>query len=320
MRRRALLLGFAAVAAMAGPPPVAAEATVSIVVGYTAGGTTDTIARILATRLGEKLGTSVIVENRPGATGQIASRAVARSEPDGHVIMIATQTTHAVAPSLYRSPGYQPLTDFTPITLAAWTPLVLVTNPSFPAQTLKELVAYLKERPGETRYATGGRGDGSHIASLFFNKMAGVTAVAVPFQGEGPAMPAVLAGHVPYMFCSAPTVASVIGAGGLKALASTSRTRSDVLPDVPTVAEQGYEGYEMVNWWGFFGPANMPPDVVARLNGALNEILTEPATRERLGKLGYVVTGSTADDFRRFLAAENAKWAEVIASQGLTPQ
>ncbi|MEJ1978322.1 MAG: tripartite tricarboxylate transporter substrate-binding protein [Acetobacteraceae bacterium] len=241
---------------------------ITMVVAYTAGGTTDVVARILAARLSDKLGQSVIVEDRPGATGQIAARFVARSSPDGHVIMIATQTTHAVAPNLYKSIGYSPVKDFTPITLAVWTPLVLVTNPSFPPTTVAEMIAYLKSHPGKVTYATGGRGDGSHIAALLFDKDADVSPVAVPYQGEGPAMPAVLANTVPYMFCSAPTVQGVIASGQLKALAVTSKVRTPVLADVPTLQQEGLKDYDMENWWGFFGPAGMTPDTVARFSQA----------------------------------------------------
>jgi tripartite-type tricarboxylate transporter receptor subunit TctC len=296
------------------------DSPITMVVAYTAGGTTDVLARIFAARLSDKLGQSVIVEDRPGATGQIAARFVARSAPDGHTIMIATQTTHAVAPSLYKSIGYSPVKDFTPIGLAVWTPLVLVTNPTFPPKSVEELIAYLKSHPGKVTYATGGRGDGSHIAALLFDKLAGVSPIAVPYQGEGPAMPAVLANTVPYMFCSAPTVQGVLAAGQLKALAVTSKVRTPVLADTPTLQEAGLKNYDMENWWGFFGPANMSPDIVARFNKAIGEILQEPDTRMKLEKMGYVITGSSPEEFKAYVKAENDKWADVIKSQGLMPQ
>lgn len=321
MRFKPMLCALAFAAALLGVGPARADSgPIELVVAYTAGGTTDVLARIFADRLSEKLGQSVIVEDKPGATGQIAARFVAHAAPDGHTIMIATQTTHAVAPSLYKSIGYNPIKDFTPISLAVWTPLVLVTNPSFPPKTVPALIAYLKAHPGAVNYATGGRGDGSHIAALLFDKLANVNPVAVPYQGEGPAMPAVLANTVPYMFCSAPTVQGVIGSGQLRALAVTSQQRTPILPNVPTLQEEGLKGYDMRNWWGFFGPPKMPADIVTRFNKAVNEVMQEPATRSKLEKMGYVITGSTPEAFAAYVKSENEKWAEVIHSQGLTPQ
>ena len=201
------------------------------------------------------------------------------------MIRIATQTTHAVAPSLYGNIGYDPLKDFTPIILVAWSPLVLVTNPSLPVSNVKELVEYIKARPGAVNYSTGGRGDGSHLAALFFNKLSSIAPVAVPFQGEGPALPSVLGNEVPYMFLSAPTAAGAVGAGQLNGLAVTSKKRSSILPQIPTMQEAGLPAYEMANWWGFFGPAGMTPATVDSLNKAIAEVIKEPAIRERLNGL-----------------------------------
>ena len=294
-----------------------ADRPLTIVVAYSAGGSTDVIARIIGARLQDKLGRPVIIENKPGATGQIGTRYAAKAEPDGNTIQIAAQTTHAVAPSLYSRLGYDPIKDFTPIILVAWSPLVLVSNPALPVSNVRELVDYLKSRPGEVNYATGGRGDGSHLAALFFNKLAKVSAVAVPFQGDGQALPQVLGNHVPYMFLGIPPAASAILGGQLKGLAVTSKVRSSVLPDVPTIQKSGLPAYEMVNWWGFFGPAGMSPELVAGFNKALGEIIQEPATRSKLNLLGYELTGSTPEEFRNFLQAETTKWAEVIKSEGL---
>jgi len=313
------LAGIAALLLTAGAKETRAERPLSIVVGYTAGGTTDTIARIIGSRLQEKLGRAVIIENKPGATGQLGSRYVARAEPDGSTIQIATQTTHAVAPSLYGHIGYDPIKDFTPIILAAWSPLVLVLNPELKVSSVKELIEYVKARPGAVNYATGGRGDGSHLAALFFNKLAGITPVAVPFQGEGPALPAVLGNQVPYMFLSAPTAAGSVEANQLRGLAVTSKVRTSILPQLPTMQESGLPAYEMVNWWGFFGPAGMKDATVDTLNRAIAEVLKEPGTREKLKTLGYEITGSTSQEFQTYVKEENIKWSEVVKSQGLTP-
>lgn len=297
-----------------------AQQPVSIIVAYAPGGTTDTLARVVGQRLAEKLGQSVIIENKPGATGQLGSRHVASSKPDGLTIQIATQTTHAVAPTLYAGVGYDPMKDFTPIILAAWSPLVLVTNPGFEPKTVSELIAYLKARPGAVNYATGGRGDGSHVSALFFSKLAEVTPVAVPFQGEGPAVPQVLGGHLPFMFLSAPTAAPLIASNQVRALGVTSKVRGATLPNVPTMDEAGLKGYEMVNWWGFFGPAGMAPDLVAKYNKAFNEVLKEPEVKAKLEGIGFVLTGSTPEEFKNYVAAENVKWADVVKSQGLKPE
>jgi tripartite-type tricarboxylate transporter receptor subunit TctC len=296
------------------------ESALRIVVGYSAGGSTDTIARIFALRLQEKLGRAVIVEDKPGATGQIGSRYVARSAPDGNTIQIAAQTTHAVAPSLYGNLGYDPLKDFTPIALIAWTPLVLVAPRAFPPSTVKELIAYLKSKPGEISYATGGRGDGSHLASLLFNKVAGVKAVAVPFNGEGQALAPLLGNQLSYMFLGAPVAASSIASGDLKALAVTSKQRSSLLPNVPTIEESGMPGYEMANWWGVFGPAGMPTEMVSTFNKAILEIIQEPATREKLRSIGFELTGSTPEELKAHLESETKKWSDVVKSEGLAPE
>ena len=220
------LLAFVGIWFAIGSGPSNAERPLTIVVAYSAGGSTDVIARIIGARLADKLGRPVMIENKPGATGQIGTRYAAKAEPDGNTIQIAAQTTHAVAPSLYSKLGYDPIKDFTPIILVAWSPLVLVSNPALPVSNVKELVDYLKSRPGEVNYATGGRGDGSHIAALSFNKLAKVSAVAVPFQGDGQALPQVLGNHVPYMFLGIPPAASAILGGQLRGLAVTSKVRS----------------------------------------------------------------------------------------------
>jgi tripartite-type tricarboxylate transporter receptor subunit TctC len=299
----------------------AGESPLTIVVGYSAGGSTDTIARVFALRLQDKLGRAVVVEDKPGATGQIGSRFVAKAAPDGNTIQIAAQTTHAVAPSLYgKSIGYDPLKDFTPIVLIAWTPLVLVTNPQFPPKTVKELIDYLKSKPGDVSYATGGRGDGSHLSSLLFNRLAGVQAVAVPFNGEGQALAPLLGNHVSYMFLGAPVAGQPIASGDLKALAVTSKTRSALLPDVPTMQESGLPGFDSANWWGVFGPAGMPSEMVVKFNKAFLEIIQEPETREKLKGLGFELTGSTPEEFKAYLEAEIKKWADIIKSEGLAPE
>jgi tripartite-type tricarboxylate transporter receptor subunit TctC len=313
-----------AVAALAGamvlPMAARAEQPLSIIVAYAPGGSTDTLARTIGQKLSDKIGQSVIIDNRPGATGQLGSRYVAAAAPDGNTLQVATQTTHAVAPSLYASVGYKPMEDFTPITYAAWTPLVLTVHPDFPAKNVQELIAYLKARPGAVNYATGGRGDGSHLSAMFFSKVAEVSPVAIPFNGEGAAIPQMLGGHIQIMFMGAPVAAPLIKEGKLRALAVTSKVRSPNLPDVPTLDEAGLKGFEMVNWWGFFGPAKMSPELIKKYNAAFNDVLKDAEVRRKLESIGFVINGSTAEEFKTFVAAENVKWADVIKSQGLKPE
>ncbi|TCT03285.1 tripartite tricarboxylate transporter substrate binding protein [Aquabacter spiritensis] len=317
---RTVAAGLAALTLAIAAPAARAEQPISIVVAYAAGGTTDTLARIIGARLADKLGTQVIIENKAGATGQIGSRYVAKAAPDGRTLQIATQTTHAVAPALYPNLGYDPLKDFTPISLVAWSPLVLITNPAFPPKTVQELIAYIKARPKEVSFATGGRGDGSFMAAMFFNNMAKINPVAVPFPGEAPALPQVLGGQLPYMFCSAPTAAAPVDAGQLRGLAVTSKVRASNLPNIPTMAESGLPGYEMVNWWGFFGPAGMAPDLVQKLNTAFVEILKEPETSAKLKGLGYELTGTSSDEFKKYVGTEIEKWAALVKAEAAVQQ
>jgi tripartite-type tricarboxylate transporter receptor subunit TctC len=185
---------------------------------------------------------------------------------------------------------------------------------------VKELIEYLKSKPGEVSYATGGRGDGSHLSSLLFNRLAGVQAVAVPFNGEGQALAPLLGNHVSYMFVGAPVVGQPVGSGDLRALAVTSKTRSALLPNVPTLQEAGVAGFDSANWWGVFGPAGMPTEMVTKFNKAFLEIIQEPETREKLKGLGFELTGSTPEEFRTYLEAEIKKWADIIKSEGLAPE
>jgi tripartite-type tricarboxylate transporter receptor subunit TctC len=311
------LLAFTAIWLAAGTGASHAERPLTIVAAYSAGGSTDVIARLIGARLQEKLGRPVIIEDKPGATGQIGSRYVARSEPDGNTIQIAAQTTHAVAQSLFSHLDYDPVKDFTPIILVAWSPLVLVCNPALPVSSVKELIDYLKSRPGAVNYATGGRGDASHLAALLFNKLAGVNPVAVPYQGDGQAVPQLLGNHVPYMFVGIPPASGSIQSGALRALAVTSKVRSPILPDVPTIQESGLPEYEIVLWWGFFAPAGMAPELVTKFNKVIGEIIQEPETRGKLRQLGYETTGSTPEEFKAYLQSEIAKWGDLIKTGGL---
>ncbi len=319
MKRFTTYLAMAASIALAPAVATAQEfpsKPIQLVVAYAPGGTTDTIARIIAAGLSERVGQPVVVENRPGATGQVGSKHVIGSAPDGYTLQIATQTTHAVAPSLYGDIGYDPINDFTGITLAVFSPLALITAPSLGVEDVNGLISYVKERPGQVSYATGGTGDGSHMAALFFNSLTDLDSVAVPHQGEAPAIPQVIGGHLPYMFCSVPTAAPFVESGQAKALGVTGKTRSPRMPDVPTIEEAGVAGYEMGTWWGIFGPKGIPADVVEKLNKEIVAVLQDPTTAKKITDLGYEIRGTSAAELDDYVKLENKRWAQVIADQG----
>jgi tripartite-type tricarboxylate transporter receptor subunit TctC len=290
---------------------------IELVVAYAPGGTTDTIGRIIASELSEKLGQPVVVENRAGATGQLGSQYVKSATPDGYVLQVAVQTTHAVAPTFYGDIGYDPVADFTAIGQIVGSPLVLITSPQLEVDSVGDLIDWISARPDEVSYATGGNGDGSHMAALFFNQLTGLSPQFIPHQGEGPAVPQVIGGHLPYMFVLVPTGTPFVTSGEAKGLAVTGTSRSPALPDVPTMQEAGLDGYSMETWWGIFGPADMPEDVVATLSTALEDIMSDPEVQERITRMGFEVRYSSPDEFTQFVVDENVRWAEIIEAQGL---
>lgn len=300
------------VSAFAGYP----DRRINLVVAYPPGGSTDIVARLLKAKLEELIGQPVVVENRSGAGGMLGSTYVARSAPDGYTIQIAVQTTHAVAPSFYKQVNYNPVTDFTPIGKVAFSPLVLVKNPSFPPANVQELVKFARENSSKMNYAIGTLADGTHMASMLFSYMAGINPQAIPFRGEAQALPQVIGGHLPYMFCGIPSALSFIKSGQLVALAVTGDRRAPSLPDVPTMAEAGLTGYTMGNWFGIFGPNGLPKDVVAKLSESLREILKDPEVVKKLADLGFEAAWTSSEDFTAFVKAENERWAKVLAGQG----
>ncbi|MBI4189337.1 MAG: tripartite tricarboxylate transporter substrate binding protein [Betaproteobacteria bacterium] len=293
---------------------------VRLVVPFAAGGGGDVIGRPLAQRLSTALGQQVIVDNRPGASGMIASSLVARSRPDGYTLQLTSQTTHAVAPSLYKAVITYKVTDFTPISLVAFLPIVLVTNPNFAPKSVKELIAYLRENK-KVSWASGGTGAALHLAGEMFNKMAGVSPVAIQYNGEGPAIIEVIGGgQLPYMFATLSAAMPHIRSGKLRALAVTTAKRSSVLTDVPTIAEETLPGYEAGVWYGVFGPAGIPRDIVTKLNKELRAIQNDPATKASLAQSGYESLTNTPEEFVAFVNAENTKWAKVIEDLGLNKE
>jgi tripartite-type tricarboxylate transporter receptor subunit TctC len=294
---------------------------IQLVVAYPPGGATDLIGRLVADSLGENLGQRVYVENRGGASGMMGAGYVAKSAPDGYTLIIATATTHAVDPTLFKDTiPYNALKDFTPISFVGYTPLVLATNPSMPVSSVQELIAYVKSKKGDISYADGGTGSVPHMAGELFNSMAGIKVQAVPYKGDAPATNDVVGGHLPYMFAHLPVALPLIRSGRLKALGVTTSKRSDFAPDIPTIAEQGIPGYEIVTWWGIFGPAGLPKDVVAKLNGALRDGLNRPEIKERFFQRGYVTSTNSPEEFGTFVKAENDKWGKIVIDSGMHPE
>ena len=317
--RRLLVASMAA--AIAGAPDASAQSypvkPVRIVVGFAAGGPSDIVARLLAQQLTERLGRSVIVENRAGATGTIGADLVAKAPPDGHTLYLASQTTHAVAPYMYRNVGYDPVKDFATITLAMHNPLLGVVHPSLNVHSIKDLIALARARPGQLNFATGGQGSSPHMSVELLKSMAKIDMVAIHYKGDGAAIPEVLGGQVPLMFASIAGWLPHAQAGKVRGIAVTSLKRSSIAPQYPTVAENGLPGFEVITWFGILATAGTPKEVIGRLNQELVRSLAAPAVKDQAAKLGMEIVGNTADEYAAFLRAENAKWGKMVKALGL---
>jgi tripartite-type tricarboxylate transporter receptor subunit TctC len=309
----ALCLGSAAAPAQDYP-----NKPVRIVVPYAAGGGTDALARYLARGLEHQLRQPFLIENRPGQGTAIGAAYVARAAPDGYTLLAATSSTLAINPSVYKKLPYDPLTDFSPISLIAAVPFVLVVNPSLPARSVAELVALAKSKPGELSYASGGMGAPHHVYMELFKSMAGVDIKHVPYRGGGPALADVVAGHVPIMFGDVGQVIGLVREGQVRALGVTVGRRVETIPDVPTMVEAGLAGFEANSWQSLAAPANLPPPIVVALSKALTAVLAEPATKEHFLALGMQPLSSTPGEFAAYLRAEIAKWAPIIKAAGAT--
>jgi len=290
---------------------------VTIVVGFAPGGGTDTVARVMQKRLAEYLGQSIVVENRAGAGGTIAAAIVSKANPDGYTIMLGTIAALAVAPHLNSKLPYDPLRDFAPISMATVSGNVLVVHPSVQAKTIAEFVKEANSRPGGIAYGTSGIGSAGNLAGELFRLMAKTNLVHVPYKGGGPAMSDLLGGQIPSVFASATTATPQVKAGKLRALGSTGTKCSASLPDVPTIAEQGYPGYAATNWYAYVAPAKTPREIVARLNREIVKTLREPETHGQILKQGEEPTPSTPEELANHIAREHATWGKVIKDAGI---
>lgn len=287
-----------------------------IVVPFPPGGGTDILSRILAQKLNEAWGQSVVVDNRAGAGGTIGTALVAKASGDGHTILVmpAGYAAHA---SLYKSLPYDPARDLAPVSRLASGPLVLVVHPSVPVKSIKEFVALARKRPGEINFGTAGSGTLPHLSAELFSSMSGIKMVHIPYKGAGAAVTDVLAGRVSVYFMNILQSLSLIKAGKLRALGVTTPERTPIAPEIPSIAESGLKGYDMTNWYGMLVPASTPREVVAKLNAEVVRILQLPELKNRMGQDGMTVVASTPEDFRDFLAREMQKYARVIETAGI---
>jgi tripartite-type tricarboxylate transporter receptor subunit TctC len=285
-------------------------------VPFPPGGSLDVVARAIGQKLTDAWGQPVIIDNRPGAGGNIGADLVAKASPDGYTILEGALSTHAVNISLYGRLPYDPIKDFAPISLVAVTPNVLVINPTAPFNTVPELIAYAKANPGKLSFGSGSNGSAGHLAGELFDSMAGVQMTHIPYKGAAPAVIDLIAGHVSLMFDNLSSALPNIKAARVRAIAVTTLKRSPLLPDVVTISESGLRGFDVSTWFGIFAPAGTPPDIVAKLNGEIVRVLHTRDMRERLALLGAEPIGNQPDEFAAFIKTEIPKYAKVIKASG----
>ena len=318
---KSLLFGLAVAASAVLSSPVLGQAQypskpVRLIVPYPQGGGTDTMARTLGLMLIEMLGQQVIVDNRPGGGANIGAELAAKSPPDGYTLLMCT-IAHATAGSLYRKLGYDVLRDFTPVSLLATTPHILVIHPSVPVKSVKGLLALAKARPNELVYSSSGSGTPAHLAGELFKHMAGVSMVHVPYKGGGPSVVALLSGEVALAFATTPSVINHVKAGRLRAVAVTTARRSVATPELPTISELGLAGYDVGSWYGLLAPAGTQKDIVARINAESHKALRLPDVKQRMDASGFEALTSTPEEYGAFLRGEVDKWAKVVKAAGI---
>ena len=292
---------------------------ITLIVPYPPGGGNDVIARLLAAKMSVSLGQQIVIENRGGAGSTIGTRDVARSAPDGYTLLIATSSL-AINPSVYPDVRYDPRKDFAPVGLIAQSPNLLLVHPSVPAHSIAELIALAKKEPGKLDFASTGTGTSTHLAAALFATMADVKLTAVPYKGVAPALTDLMGGQVALMFCPMASVVGLVREGNLRALAVTGARHSALFPELPTVAEAGLPGYEAVLHYGIVAPAGTPPEIVAKLNTALNTALAEDDVRRRLAVDGAETLPGTPEAYAADIASEEAKWSAIIKKSGVTAE
>ncbi len=289
---------------------------IKIVLGFPPGGATDILSRDFAAKLSEELKQQVLIENKPGAGGTIGADIVAKAMPDGYTLTIGTSSNHAIAVSLYKKLPYDPIKDFAPITMLAVSQNVVVINPGVPANNIKELVAYAKANPGKLNFGSSGNGTISHLTGEMFNTLNGTQITHIPYKGSAFVFPDLLSGQISVMYDSTISIGSLVKSGKVKALAVTGAKRSSLVPDLPTVAESGYPGFESTNWFGLFAPAATPKDILAKLNTAAVKALAAAGLHERFALQGAEVVANKPEEALAMLKADIVKWADVAKKSG----
>ena len=321
MTFRALALFLTAAAAMLPVGQAAAQGgypsrPITLVVPQAAGGTNDIVGRLVGQKLGEVLGASVVVDNRPGAGGNIGTQLVAKAPKDGYLLLMTISSSQAINPALYKNPGFDPVKDFRPVGLIGAVPNVLLVNPAFPAKTLTELLALASRKDANLQYASAGNGTLNHLLGEMLNSMAGLQLQHVPYKGVAPAMNDVLGGQLPIVFASLPSALSHIKAGKLRALAVSGEKRSPALPDVPAIAES-VPGYNGTLWIGLFAPAGVPAEVLATLQDATRKAMAAPDLRDKLEQQGVEIAAPTSpEQFSKLLQDDLVKWARIVKTSG----
>lgn len=321
VRIRTLFFAAAAVLLAVSAPVRAAEypsRPVTLIVAFPPGGPSDVLARIVGKKMEQLLGASFVIENRPGAGGNIAAESVARAAPDGYTLLMGNNSILATNESLYKHLNYSPEKDFTPITLIGTQANILVINPEVPARSLKELIALAQAQPGKINFASSGYGAAAHLAGELFKSEAKINIVHVPYKGAAPALQDVIAGHDQMMFATAASVIGHIEGGRVRALAVTTPKRTQVLPDLPTMDEAGLKGFDASTWHGLVAPAGTPPQVIATLHDAAVKALHDPGVQASLGKLGVDIVGDMPQEFQSYIKSEIPKWTAIVKASGAT--
>jgi tripartite-type tricarboxylate transporter receptor subunit TctC len=289
---------------------------VTYIVPFPPGGTTDILARVIALKLGPALGTTIVVENKPGAGGNIGADAVAKSPADGYTVVMGALSTHAVNPTLYKTMPYDAVRDFAPLSLVAITPNVLIVKAGTPIASVKDLIAYAKANPGRTNFGSGSNGSAGHLAGELFKIETGTDVMHIPYKGGAPALQALLAGDTQFMFDNLANAMAQVKGGTVRAIAVTTAQRSRLVPELPTMAEAGLPGFDISTWFGLMAPAGTPPEVVARWNAEIVKALNAPDVREKMLAQGAEPAPTTPAEFAAFIARERDKYAKIVTASG----
>jgi tripartite-type tricarboxylate transporter receptor subunit TctC len=289
---------------------------VRVVVPYAPGGAGDIMARTIALRLTESWGQQVIVENRPGAAGMIGAAAVAKANPDGYTVLLGYTSEIAVNPSLYRKMAYDPLQDLAPVTLAGILPLLLVSNPSLPVRTVRDIVTLARTRPGEMTYGSAGSGTPAHLGMEYLKRTAGIDITHIPYKGGSEVVTAILGGHVMLFFSGIPPAIPHVKSGRLRPIAVSTRQRARILPDVPTVEQSGIRGFDLSGWFGYFVPTGTPREVIDKFHAAVNSILMTPEVVKQFDQQGIITMNMTPEAFSSFIRSEFQKYSKIVRESG----